>query len=70
MPIMDGLKLVRRVRMDPAHKEVPIVVITTEVGDEDRRRAMDLGANAYLTKPIQAQRVIATVRELLHLPEG
>ncbi len=68
MPIMDGLKLVRRVRTDPVHKDVPIVIITTEAGEEDRRRAMELGANAYITKPIQAPKVIATVRELLNLP--
>jgi two-component system chemotaxis response regulator CheY len=65
MPIMDGLKLVKRVRTDPAHKDVPIVVITTESADEDRQRALALGANAYITKPIQAPQVIAKVKELL-----
>ncbi len=69
MPIMDGLKLVRRVRLDPTHKDVPIVVITTEASEEDRGRAMALGANAYITKPIVAQVVIAKVRELLKMPE-
>ena len=65
MPIMDGLKLVKRVRTDPVHKDVPIVVITTESAEEDRQRAMSLGANAYITKPIQAPQVIAKVKELL-----
>jgi two-component system chemotaxis response regulator CheY len=65
MPVMDGLKLVKRVRTDPVHKEVPIVIITTESAEEDRQRALALGANAYLTKPIQAPLVIAKVRELL-----
>ena len=67
MPIMDGLKLVKRVRSDPAHKETPIVVITTEGSSEDRQRALDLGANAYITKPIQAPQVIATVKNLLKI---
>ncbi len=67
MPIMDGLKLVKRVRSDPAHKETPIVVITTEGSSEDRQRALDLGANAYITKPIQAPQVIATVKGLLKI---
>ena len=67
MPIMDGLKLVKRVRTDPAHKDVPIVIITTESAEEDRQRAMSLGANAYITKPIQAPQVIAKVKELLGL---
>src|SRR5512133_444369 len=42
MPIMDGLKLVRRVRTDPAHKDTPIIIITTEGADEDRKRALEL----------------------------
>ncbi|HXX65947.1 MAG TPA: response regulator [Polyangiaceae bacterium] len=67
MPIMDGLKLVKRVRSDPTHKNVPIVVITTEGSNEDRQRALQLGANAYITKPIQAPQVIAKVRELLRI---
>ena len=65
MPIMDGLKLVKRVRTDAVHKNVPIVVITTESAEEDRQRALSLGANAYITKPIQAPQVIAKVKELL-----
>jgi len=67
MPIMDGLKLVKRVRTDPIHKDTPIVVITTEGSEEDRQRAIALGANAYITKPIQAPQVIAKVKELLKI---
>jgi len=68
MPIMDGLKLVKRVRTDATHKATPIIVITTEGSIEDRKRALDLGANAYITKPIQAPQVIAKVKELLKIP--
>lgn len=67
MPIMDGLKLVSLVRKDENHREIPIVIITTEGAQEDRQRALSLGANAYITKPIQAPHVINTVKELLHL---
>ncbi|NRA32134.1 MAG: response regulator [Polyangiaceae bacterium] len=67
MPIMDGLKLIQRVRTDPKHKDTPIVVITTEGGKEDRERALRLGANAYITKPIQAPKVIATVKSLINI---
>ena len=67
MPIMDGLKLVRRVRSDPLHKDTPIIIITTEGSQEDRQRALQLGANAYITKPIQAPQVIAKVKELLKI---
>lgn len=65
MPVMDGLKLVSLVRKDEAHKDIPIVIITTEGATEDRQRALGLGANAYITKPIQAPQVIKCVKELL-----
>ncbi|MEM9068136.1 MAG: response regulator [Myxococcota bacterium] len=65
MPIMDGLKLVKRIRSDDVHRDVPIIIITTEGSQEDRQRAMALGATAYITKPIQAPQVIAKVKELL-----
>jgi two-component system, chemotaxis family, chemotaxis protein CheY len=67
MPIMDGLKLVSLVRKDENHKDIPIIIITTEGAQEDRQRALALGANAYITKPIQAPHVINTVKGLLKL---
>jgi len=67
MPIMDGLKLIKRIRTDETHKGVPIIVVTTEGSQEDRSRAMTLGANAYITKPIQGPQVVAMVKELLGL---
>jgi two-component system chemotaxis response regulator CheY len=67
MPVMDGLKLVSLVRKDETHKDIPIVIITTEGAAEDRQRAMTLGANAYITKPIQAPQVINCVKKLLGL---
>jgi two-component system chemotaxis response regulator CheY len=67
MPMMDGLKLVSMVRRDEVHKDIPIVIITTEGAQEDRQRALSLGANAYITKPIQAPQVISKVKELLKL---
>lgn len=65
MPFMDGLKLVQHIRKDSHHGRVPIVVISTEGAAEDRARAMGLGASAYITKPIQAQTVVATVKRFL-----
>lgn len=67
MPVMDGLKLVRHVRGDPKHEKTPIVIITTESAPNDRDRAMALGANAYIEKPIQAPRVIRAVKKLLEV---
>ena len=67
MPLLDGLKLVALVRAGGVHQRVPIVVITTEGAEADRRRAMNLGANAYLVKPVQANQVVDAVRGLLRL---
>ncbi|HKJ29591.1 MAG: response regulator [Desulfuromonadales bacterium] len=65
MPIMDGLKLVSMVRNDPNYKETPIIVITTEGAIEDRERALALGANEYITKPIQTMKILETVKKLM-----
>ena len=67
MPIMDGLKLVSMVRNDPNYKETPIIVITTEGAIEDRERALALGANEYITKPIQTMKILETVKKLMSI---
>ena len=67
MPIMDGLKLVSLVRNDANYKSIPIVVITTEGAQEDRERALALGANDYITKPIQPTKILEVARTLLKI---
>ncbi len=67
MPIMDGLKLVSLVRQDAKFKDVPIIIVTTEGAEEDKKRGLTLGADAYLTKPVQTNQLIATVKELLKI---
>ena len=64
---MDGLKLIHLIRDEESLKAMPIVVITTEGADEDRERAMALGADEYLTKPVQAGRVLSVVKGLLKI---
>jgi two-component system chemotaxis response regulator CheY len=65
MPVMDGLKLISLIRGEDSLRGIPIVVITTEGAREDRERALSLGANEYLTKPIQANHVLSIVQGLL-----
>jgi two-component system chemotaxis response regulator CheY len=67
MPVMDGLKLISLIRQDDGLRSLPIVVITTEGAREDRERALALGANEYLTKPIQVNRVLEVARSLMKL---
>jgi CheY-like chemotaxis protein len=50
MPVMTGFDLVRAVRDDARLPALPIVVLSTRGADEDKRRAAELGANAYLVK--------------------
>jgi len=65
MPVLDGLKLIGLVRAGGPHQRTPVLVITTESAEADRRRATSLGANAYLVKPVQSQQVAAAIRTLL-----
>ena len=65
MPIMDGLKLIGLLRNEPKYKDIPIIVITTEGVEEDRQKAMALGANAYLSKPIHTYELLKAVEEFL-----
>jgi len=65
MPVMDGLKLVSLIRGEESIRNMPIVVVTTEGAREDRERAISLGANEYLTKPIQANQVLSVAKALL-----
>jgi len=65
MPVMDGLKLVSLVRGNPVFKDIPIIMVTTEGAEEDRKRAIAIGANAYLPKPIQTQELLKLVTSYL-----
>ena len=65
MPVMDGLKLVGTLKNDPRHKDIPVIIITTEGAEEDRKKAMSLGASAYLSKPIHAQELLDAVNKFL-----
>ena len=65
MPVMDGLKLVSLIRQNPKTKELPIVIITTEGAQEDRDRGLALGANAYISKPIQSSHLLKIISDIV-----
>lgn len=65
MPMMDGLKLVGLIRKDALYAKLPIIVISTEGSNMTRERAIAIGANEYITKPLQTTRLIEVVRRLL-----
>ncbi|HBL17217.1 MAG TPA: hypothetical protein DD417_10850 [Elusimicrobia bacterium] len=66
LPDSDGYDLVRRIRSHPELKHVPILMITgTYHRDEDRLRAFELGADAYLLKPVHVGELLLTARRLV-----
>jgi uncharacterized protein (TIGR02266 family) len=66
MPIMDGFTLVERLRADPRLAGLPIMIISAG-GTDARARALELGVDVYLQKPVQFTDIIGTVRTLLRL---
>lgn len=58
MPNMDGLEFIKRCKEDEMFKDIPIIVITTEDGIEDRQRAMELGATGFVSKPLDKQSIL------------
>jgi len=65
MPVMDGLKLISAVRSDAKNKDIPIIIITTKGQEEDRKRGLELGADAYIAKPINSINLIDVTTRLL-----
>lgn len=65
MPRMDGYELTRRIRSDPLTRTIPIVIITSRSGTRLRDKAMQLGAEAFLSKPYGEEDLIETVRQML-----
>jgi two-component system, chemotaxis family, chemotaxis protein CheY len=65
MPDINGLELITFLRQHPVYKAVPIVIISTESSDEDRRRGLSIGANGYLVKPFTDGELIRLVHEHL-----
>jgi two-component system chemotaxis response regulator CheY len=65
MPVLDGMKLIKRVREDPASMGSKICVVTTESAESTEAQARGLGADFYLRKPIQRQDIERVLGEAL-----
>ena len=68
MPMMDGYEATRRIRAleDPALAGIPILAMTANAFDEDRRAAAECGMNGFLSKPIQIEEVLLTLQGVFH----
>lgn len=67
MPNMDGLEFIKRCKDDDRLKPIPIIVITTEDGVEDRQRAMELGAAGFVSKPLDKDSILTITYSTLGL---
>ncbi len=65
MPRMDGYEFASHVRNDERVSDVPIIMITSRVGDKHRARAIELGVNDYLGKPYQDSQLLEAIRRQL-----
>jgi two-component system chemotaxis response regulator CheY len=54
MPDINGLELINFVRNNPRYSHLPIIIVSTERSEEDKKRGMALGASAYVTKPFKS----------------
>jgi len=65
MPRMDGFTFIKTVREQEAYRDVPIVVLSTEGKEQDIQQGISLGANLYMVKPAQPDKMMKNVRMLL-----
>jgi len=65
MPRMDGYEVAAQVRADPRLRELPIIMITSRVGEKHRARAIELGVDDYLGKPYQESQLIDAIAPLV-----
>jgi sigma-B regulation protein RsbU (phosphoserine phosphatase) len=65
MPDVDGYEVCRRLRADPATREIPIMFLSSLEDVQDKARGFEMGANDYLTKPFEILEVKARVRSLV-----
>ncbi len=68
MPKMNGFEVIQALRARPQTQTVPVVVMTTRAGDKHRQMALNLGATAYLTKPITENALHQEVRRWISQP--
>jgi two-component system cell cycle response regulator DivK len=65
LPIMDGYEATRRIKANPALRQIPIIVITSYALSGDEEKAREAGCDAYFTKPYSPRLVLAKIREFL-----
>jgi len=70
MPVLDGIEFIRRLREAPGRHDIPILMVTANDQRSTRHRALEIGANDFLTKPIDKVEFTARARNMLSLRAG
>ena len=65
MPDINGLELINFLRSNVRYSHVPIIIVSTERSEEDKKRGMALGASAYVTKPFKSVELQETIKKIL-----
>lgn len=65
MPDINGLELINFVRSNARYSHVPIIIVSTEKSEEDKKRGMALGATAYVTKPFQSAELQEAILKII-----
>ena len=65
LPKLDGYKVCRALKFDEAYKRLPIFILSARPGEQDRRLAFEMGAEAFITKPYELPDLVARIRRRL-----
>src|SRR5690349_9344031 len=66
MPDINGLELISYVRNNPNYSSIPLFIISTEGSEKDMEKGLVLGANEYLVKPFEPERLCGLIRKYLY----
>jgi CheY-like chemotaxis protein len=62
MPVKDGLTATREIRQDPRWAKLPIITLTAKAMPDDQERCIEAGANDYMSKPLDVDKLLSLVR--------
>ncbi|MNE33150.1 Polar-differentiation response regulator DivK [compost metagenome] len=62
MPVMDGLTATRELRKDPRWRDLPVLMLTAKAMPDDQERCIAAGANDYMAKPLDVDKLLSLVR--------
>lgn len=65
MPYMDGIELTKNLKSDPTLSSIPIVMVTTEADEDEKKRAFEVGVDDYLVKPANAEQISESIKRIL-----